>query len=66
MIVLPFSIIVALVGLIESLLTLSVLDEMDGKRGRGNQECIAQGTGNIVCGFLRWNGRLYNDWTINH
>ncbi|MFT4693769.1 MAG: SulP family sulfate permease [Francisella sp.] len=52
MMVLPFSIIVALVGLIESLLTLSVLDEMDGKRGRGNQECIAQGTGNIVCGFF--------------
>lgn len=50
--VLPYSILVALVGLIESLLTLSVLDEMGGKRGSGNQECIAQGTGNITCGFF--------------
>ncbi|AEB28444.1 SulP family inorganic anion transporter [Francisella hispaniensis] len=51
-IVLPYAVIVALVGLIESLLTLSVLDDMDNKRGNGNQECIAQGTGNIVCGFF--------------
>lgn len=50
--VLPFAVIVALVGLIESLLTLSVLDEMDEKRGNGNQECIAQGVGNITCGFF--------------
>ncbi len=50
--VLPYAVLVALVGLIESLLTLSVLDEMGGKRGSGNQECIAQGTGNIVCGFF--------------
>ncbi len=50
--VLPYSILVALVGLIESLLTLSVLDEMGGKRGSGNQECIAQGVGNVTCGFF--------------
>ena len=50
--VLPYSVLVALVGLIESLLTLSVLDEMGGKRGSGNQECIAQGAGNITCGFF--------------
>lgn len=50
--VLPYAIIVALVGLIESLLTLSVLDEMSGERGSGNKECIAQGTGNITCGFF--------------
>ncbi|QKF82095.1 SulP family inorganic anion transporter [Halarcobacter ebronensis] len=52
LIVLPYAVLVALVGLIESLLTLSVLDEMGGKRGSGNQECIAQGTGNVVCGFF--------------
>lgn len=52
MTVLPYSVLVALVGLIESLLTLSVLDEMGGKRGSGNQECIAQGTGNVVCGLF--------------
>lgn len=52
MIILPYSVIIALVGLIESLLTLSVLDEMSGTRGSGNKECIAQGTGNVTCGFF--------------
>ncbi len=51
-IILPYSIIIALVGLIESLLTLSVLDEMSGSRGSGNQECVAQGVGNMTCGFF--------------
>ena len=50
--VLPYAIIVALVGVIESLLTLSVLDEISGTRGSGNQECIAQGAGNITCGLF--------------
>ncbi len=50
--VLPYAVIIALVGLIESLLTLSVLDEMSGTRGSANKECIAQGTGNITCGFF--------------
>lgn len=52
LLVLPYSILVALVGLIESLLTLSVLDEMSGTRGSGNKECIAQGVGNTTCGFF--------------
>ncbi len=52
LLVLPYSILVALVGLIESLLTLSVLDEMSGTRGSGNKECIAQGIGNTTCGFF--------------
>ena len=52
LLVLPYAVIVALVGLIESLLTLAVLDEMSQKRGSGNKECIAQGTGNIACGFF--------------
>ena len=51
-IVLPYSFILALVGLIESLLTLSVLDEIGGKRGSGNKECVAQGLGNVTCGFF--------------
>ena len=50
--VLPFAIIMALVGLIESLLTLAVLDEMSGVRGSGNKECIALGCGNIASGFF--------------
>ena len=48
----PYAVIVAMVGLIESLLTLAVLDEMSGTRGSGNRECIAQGTGNICCGLF--------------
>ncbi|HIP59456.1 MAG TPA: SulP family inorganic anion transporter [Campylobacterales bacterium] len=51
-IILPYAILVAMVGLIESLLTLSVLDEMSGTRGRGNKECIAQGCGNMTSGFF--------------
>ena len=51
-IIIPYAILVALVGLIESLLTLSVLDEMSGTRGNGNKECIAQGCGNITSGFF--------------
>ena len=49
-IILPYAVLIALVGLIESLLTLSVLDEMSGTRGSGNRECIAQGCGNIASG----------------
>ena len=51
-IILPVALIVALVGLIESLLTLSVLDEMGGKRGSGNKECIALGVGNTTSGLF--------------
>ena len=50
--VLPYAVIIALVGIIESLLTLSVLDELSNTRGSANKECIAQGTGNITCGFF--------------
>ena len=52
MIILPYAVLVALVGLIESLLTLSVLDEMGGERGNGNKECVAQGTGNVASGLF--------------
>ena len=51
-IIIPVAIIVALVGLIESLLTLSVLDEMGGTRGSGNKECIALGVGNTTSGLF--------------
>jgi len=51
-IILPVAFIVALVGLIESLLTLSVLDEMGGKRGSGNKECVALGVGNTTSGLF--------------
>lgn len=51
-IILPYSIIMAMVGLIESLLTLNVIDEMTETRGKGNKESIAQGVANTVCGFF--------------
>ena len=38
--------------MIESLLTMTVLDEMGGKKGNGNRESIAQGAGNAVCGLF--------------
>lgn len=52
MIILPYSIILAAIGLIESLLTLTVIDEITDTRGRGNRECVGQGTANIVTGFF--------------
>ena len=51
-IVLPVSITLAGIGLIESLLTLTLIDEMTDTRGRTSQECIGQGLGNVTCGFF--------------
>lgn len=51
-IILPYAFILAAVGLIESLLTLSLIDEMTGTRGRGNKECVGQGVANSVCGLF--------------
>ena len=51
-IILPYGAIVAGVGLIESLLTLNIIDEITETRGSGNKECVAQGTANILSGFL--------------
>ncbi|MBU4229375.1 MAG: SulP family inorganic anion transporter [Desulfurivibrionaceae bacterium] len=51
-IIFPYSLIMALVGLIESLLTLTVIDEMTETRGRGNKECLAQGSANVLTGFF--------------
>jgi len=52
LIIFPFSVIMAGVGLIESLLTLSIIDEITETRGRGNKETIAQGIANIFSGVL--------------
>lgn len=51
-IIFPYALIMALVGLIESLLTLTVVDEMTETRGHGNKECVAQGVANITTGFF--------------
>ncbi len=52
MIILPYSAIMAGVGLIESLLTLTLVDEITETRGSGNKECIAQGVANLTTGFF--------------
>ncbi|MEN8168839.1 MAG: SulP family inorganic anion transporter [Pseudomonadota bacterium] len=51
-IILPYSIIFAAIGLIESLLTLTLIDELTETRGRGNRECIGQGAANLATGFF--------------
>ena len=51
-IILPYSVILAAIGLIESLLTLNLVGEMTGKRGGASQECLAQGAANVVTGFF--------------
>jgi SulP family sulfate permease len=51
-IVLPYSIILAAIGLIESLLTLRLIDEITETRGHGNRECVGQGVANTVTGFF--------------
>ncbi len=51
-IIFPYALIVAGVGLIESLLTLNLVDEITQTRGRGNKEAVAQGAANIVTGFF--------------
>jgi SulP family sulfate permease len=51
-IILPFSLILAGVGLIESLMTLTLIDELTETRGQSNKECAGQGIANIVCGLL--------------
>ena len=51
-IIFPYAAILAAVGLIESLLTLSLIDDVTGTRGRGNRECVGQGIANTVTGFF--------------
>lgn len=51
-IIFPYAFIMAMVGLIESLLTLTVVDEMTETRGNGNKESVAQGTANLATGFF--------------
>lgn len=51
MVILPYSLTVAAVGLIESLLTLNLIDEITETRGNGNREALAQGAANILSGF---------------
>ena len=51
-IILPYAIILAAIGLIESLLTLSLIDELTDTHGKTNRECIGQGAANVATGFF--------------
>ncbi len=50
--ILPYALILAAIGLIESLMTLNLIDELTDTRGNGNKECVAQGSANIVTGLF--------------
>ena len=51
-IVLPYALILAAIGLIETLLTLNLIDAITDTRGRPNRESMAQGIANVVSGFF--------------
>ena len=51
-IVFPYALVLAGVGLIESLLTLTLIDEITDTRGQPNRECLALGAANVVTGFF--------------
>ncbi|MCP4441612.1 MAG: SulP family inorganic anion transporter [Aureispira sp.] len=51
-VIFPYAAIMAGVGLIESLLTLNIIDEITETRGQGNREAVAQGTANILSGLF--------------
>jgi len=56
MFILPYAFLAASVGLIESLMTMNLVDELTETRGNGNRECVAQGAGNIVSGLFGGTG----------
>lgn len=51
-IILPYSLILAVIGLTESLMTLTLIDEITETRGQNNREAVGQGIANSVCGFF--------------
>jgi len=50
--ILPYAVILAAIGLIESLMTLNLIDDLTETRGNANKECIAQGSANVVTGLF--------------
>ncbi len=51
-IILPYAVVLAAIGLIESLLTLSLIDDLTNTRGQGNRECVGQGIANTATGLF--------------
>ncbi len=52
LIILPYSIAVAIVGLLESLMTQNIVDELTDTKSNRNQECVGQGIANTATGFI--------------
>lgn len=48
----PYAAILAAIGLIESLMTLNLIDDLTETRGNSNRECVAQGSANIITGLF--------------
>ncbi len=51
-IIVPFAFILAAIGLIESLLTMSLIDGITDTKGQNNRECVSQGAANVITGFF--------------
>ncbi|RUM40653.1 MAG: sodium-independent anion transporter, partial [Desulfocapsa sp.] len=51
-IIFPYAAILAFIGLVESLMTMTLIDEITDTRGKSNIECVAQGTANVVTGLF--------------
>ena len=52
----PYAVILSLVGLVETLMTLQLIDEVTDTRGKGNREALALGAANIVAGAFKGMG----------
>ena len=64
-IIFPYAIILAAIGLIESLLTLNLVGEITNKKGGASQECLAQGVSNTVTGMFGGMGGVCHDRSIH-
>ena len=51
-VILPYALILAAIGLIESLMTLTLIDEITETHGNSNRECFGQGIANVITGFF--------------
>ena len=60
-IVFPYALVMAMVGLLETLLTLNLVDEITATEGQPNRECMALGAANVVSGFFGGHGWLRHD-----
>ena len=66
-IIAPYSLVLAIIGLTESLMTLTLIDEITETRGKSNREAIGQGIANTTCGFFgaMWGCAMIGQSMIN-